>query len=65
MIFRTADLPSLLPGRVRDETLDRWDYREEESLEGIKADRSAIYGGFHLYVLKDAPAATPSEQPTP
>lgn len=59
VIFRTADLPSLLPGRVRDETLNRWDYREEQSLEGIKADRSAIYGGFHLYVLKDAAAKKP------
>ena len=56
VIFRTADLPSLLPGRVRSETLDRWDYREEASLEGIKADRSSIYGGFHLYVLKEAQA---------
>ncbi|MBI1261324.1 MAG: DUF3419 family protein [Rhizobiales bacterium] len=52
VIFRTAAEPSLLPGRVRDETLARWDYRAEESLAFTKADRSSIYGGFHLYVLR-------------
>lgn len=52
VIFRTAAEPSLLPGRVKDETLARWDYREAESLAFTKADRSSIYGGFHLYVFK-------------
>jgi S-adenosylmethionine-diacylglycerol 3-amino-3-carboxypropyl transferase len=52
VIFRTAAKPSLLPGRVEPETLDRWDYREAESLAFTARDRSAIYGGFHLYVLK-------------
>jgi S-adenosylmethionine-diacylglycerol 3-amino-3-carboxypropyl transferase len=52
VIFRTAAKPSLLPGRVVPEILDRWDYREEESLAFTASDRSAIYGGFHLYVLK-------------
>ena len=50
VIFRTADKPSLLPGRVYDETLDQWTYEEETSLELNAQDRSAIYGGFHLYV---------------
>lgn len=50
VIFRTADAPSLLPGRVYDETLDQWTYEEETSLELNAQDRSAIYGGFHLYV---------------
>jgi S-adenosylmethionine-diacylglycerol 3-amino-3-carboxypropyl transferase len=52
VIFRTAAKPTLLPGRVAPELLDRWDYREEESLAFTARDRSAIYGGFHLYVLK-------------
>ncbi|MBY0531469.1 MAG: DUF3419 family protein [Xanthobacteraceae bacterium] len=52
VIFRTAAKPSLLPGRVAPEILNRWDYREAESLAFTARDRSAIYGGFHLYVLK-------------
>lgn len=55
VIFRTADLPSLLPGRVAPEILARWDYREAESLDYTRRDRSSIYGGFHLYV-RDARA---------
>jgi S-adenosylmethionine-diacylglycerol 3-amino-3-carboxypropyl transferase len=54
VIFRTAAAPSLLPGRVTDATLDQWDYRAEASLAFTKQDRSSIYGGFHLYVLKGA-----------
>ncbi|AXS40126.1 DUF3419 family protein [Breoghania sp. L-A4] len=52
VVFRTAAEPSLLPGRVADETLDRWDYHEAESLELGRQDRSSIYGGFHLYSFK-------------
>ena len=51
VVFRTAAEPSLLPGRVIPEVLDRWNYAEAESLEMSRADRSAIYGGFHLYTL--------------
>ncbi len=54
VIFRTAAEPSLLPGRVEPEILDRWEYRAEESRALRDRDRSSIYGGFHLYVLKDA-----------
>jgi S-adenosylmethionine-diacylglycerol 3-amino-3-carboxypropyl transferase len=53
VIFRTAAEPSILPGRVSQSILDHWDYRQEESLDFSARDRSAIYGGFHLYVLKD------------
>lgn len=52
VLFRTAAAPTLLPGRVPDTILDRWDYRAAESLEFTKRDRSSIYGGVHLYVLK-------------
>ncbi len=53
VLFRTAAAPSLLPGRVPDAILDRWDYRAAESLDFTKRDRSSIYGGVHLYVLRD------------
>lgn len=52
VIFRTAAEPSLLPGRVADEVLDRWSYEEERSQELGRRDRSSIYGGVHLYVAK-------------
>ena len=52
VLFRTAAAPSLLPGRVPDDILGRWDYRAEESLDFTRRDRSSIYGGVHLYVLK-------------
>ncbi|WP_404480793.1 DUF3419 family protein [Novosphingobium sp. BL-52-GroH] len=52
VLFRTAAEPSLLPGRVPDTLLDRWDYRETESHAANRADRSSIYGGVHLYLFK-------------
>ncbi|UUL82149.1 DUF3419 family protein [Sphingomonas qomolangmaensis] len=52
VLFRTAAAPTLLPGRVPDAILDRWEYRAEESLDYTRRDRSAIYGGVHLYVFK-------------
>lgn len=52
VIFRTAAEPSLLPGRLDPALLDRWHYEEEASRAFTARDRSAIYGGFHLYVLK-------------
>ncbi len=54
VIFRTAAEPSLLPGRVAPAILSRWHYEEERSLELTRRDRSAIYGGFHLYVRGQA-----------
>ncbi len=53
VIFRTAAEPSLLPGRLAPELLGQWDYAEAESRAGTLRDRSAIYGGFHLYRLRD------------
>ena len=52
VIFRTAAEPSLLPGRVDPRVLDRWRYEAEQSRELTVRDRSAIYGGFHLYVFE-------------
>lgn len=51
VVFRTAAPATLLPGRVPDALLARWRYEERRSLELTRRDRSAIYGGFHLYVL--------------
>ncbi len=52
VIFRTAATPSLLPGRVSAEILNQWTYQAEQSKGWTDRDRSAIYGGFHLYVKK-------------
>lgn len=51
-IFRTAAEENLLFGRVDASLLGRWDYREVASREFHRRDRSSIYGGFHLQVLK-------------
>jgi len=53
VIFRTAGEESILPGRIPDTILNRWTYEAEASRAWVARDRSAIYGGFHLYVLKD------------
>lgn len=52
VLFRTAAEPTLLPGRLPDDLLRRWDYRADESLDYTRRDRSAIYGGVHLYISK-------------
>jgi S-adenosylmethionine-diacylglycerol 3-amino-3-carboxypropyl transferase len=52
VLFRTAGVETILPGRVPDSVLGRWDYRHEDSLDYTRRDRSSIYGGVHLYVLK-------------
>ena len=52
VIFRTAAEPTILPGRVADDILGQWEYKEKQSADFHARDRSAIYGGFHLYVKK-------------
>lgn len=54
VVFRTAAEPSLLPGRVSSSLLDQWAYEADASREFSAKDRSAIYGGFHLYVKRAA-----------
>ncbi|WP_336971707.1 DUF3419 family protein [Sphingobium aromaticiconvertens] len=51
VLFRTAGEPTILPGRVSDDILRHWRYEAEASLDYTARDRSAIYGGVHLYVL--------------
>jgi S-adenosylmethionine-diacylglycerol 3-amino-3-carboxypropyl transferase len=52
VIFRTAGLETILPGRVPEPLLSRWRYEREFSRVSTANDRSAIYGGFHLYILE-------------
>ncbi len=54
VIFRTAGVATILPGRIPEALLARWDYHAAESADWTRRDRSAIYGGFHLYTLKGA-----------
>lgn len=53
VIFRTAAEATLLPGRIDNALLSQWRYEAELSQDLTARDRSAIYGGFHLYVLRD------------
>ncbi|WP_108880107.1 DUF3419 family protein [Anderseniella sp. Alg231-50] len=52
IIFRTAARTSPLEGRVAPSVLDRWAYGKAASRRHTARDRSAIYGGFHLYELR-------------
>jgi S-adenosylmethionine-diacylglycerol 3-amino-3-carboxypropyl transferase len=54
VIFRTAADERLLPGRLPEELLARWSHDEARCREMTLRDRSSIYGGFHLYTLRDA-----------
>ena len=38
------------------EMLGKWAYDPDASKEAVKHDRSSIYGGFHVYTLKNGPA---------
>ena len=51
VIFRTAGADSILPGRVRPDILNRFNYNPEQCKKWAAADRSSIYGGFHMYEL--------------
>lgn len=53
VIFRTAGERTILPGRVPAEILDRWTYEEDHSHDLGCRDRSSVYGGFHLYTLRE------------
>ncbi len=49
VIFRTAAEESILTGKLAPALLDQWDYQAERSQTLNRQDRSAIYGGFHIY----------------
>jgi S-adenosylmethionine-diacylglycerol 3-amino-3-carboxypropyl transferase len=52
VIFRTAGEETILPGRIPDDILSRFDYDEARCKAWTAKDRSSIYGGFHRYVLR-------------
>jgi S-adenosylmethionine-diacylglycerol 3-amino-3-carboxypropyl transferase len=49
VIFRTAAEKSVISGRLHPEIDARWTYLAERSQSLNRLDRSAIYGGFHIY----------------
>ncbi|MDB5526396.1 MAG: hypothetical protein JWM58_4159 [Rhizobium sp.] len=49
VIFRTAAEKSVVENRLDPEIDGKWTYLKERSDSLGKADRSAIYGGFHIY----------------
>lgn len=49
VIFRTAAERSILDGKLSPALLDLWRYERERSNALGMRDRSAIYGGFHIY----------------
>ncbi|MFN3662695.1 DUF3419 family protein [Yoonia sp.] len=49
VLFRTGGTEDILPGRVPADLLGRWTYDADASAQGFAQDRSAIYGGVHLY----------------
>ena len=51
VLFRTGGSADILPGRVASHLLDQWAYDPEASRLATEQDRSAIYGGVHLYRL--------------
>jgi len=50
VIFRTAAERSIIEGRLSPALRAQWTYLEERSHALNLQDRSAIYGGFHIYV---------------
>lgn len=53
VLFRTGGRDDILPGRVASNILDQWIYDAEASNTALATDRSAIYGGVHLYRKAD------------
>jgi S-adenosylmethionine-diacylglycerol 3-amino-3-carboxypropyl transferase len=49
VIFRTAGAESPLERKVPAAIMGNWSYEPHEAKKGLDADRSSIYGGFHVY----------------
>ena len=54
VIFRTAGPDSPLERKLPAAVLESWVYEPENAQAYFDKDRSSIYGGFHIYTLKDA-----------
>lgn len=55
IIFRTAGADSPIETALPSDLRQKFHYEKEFSNRLFKQDRAAIYGGFHLYVLKNLP----------
>ncbi|WP_353571302.1 DUF3419 family protein [Candidatus Albibeggiatoa sp. nov. BB20] len=55
IIFRTASIDSPIETDLPPELRKLFVYEEERSKELYKKDRSAIYGGFHIYSMPSKP----------
>ena len=53
IIFRTAGADSPVETALPADLRARFVYEKEQSRRLFKQDRAAIYGGFHLYTLKN------------
>jgi len=49
VLFRTGGSADILPGRIAEATLSQCQYDAAASQVAFQSDRSAIYGGVHLY----------------
>ena len=47
--FRTGGAPDILPQHLPQDLLSAWRSDPAAARAGHEADRSAIYGGFHVY----------------
>lgn len=54
VIFRTASEDSPLTSALTPAFLGRWEYDPAKSAQAVLKDRSSIYGGFHVYTLRNA-----------
>jgi S-adenosylmethionine-diacylglycerol 3-amino-3-carboxypropyl transferase len=52
IVFRSGGALSPVEAALPPDLKSRFTYHREQSLELFKRDRSAIYGGFHLYVME-------------
>jgi len=52
IIFRTAGATSPVEASIPEELRGRFVYEKELSENLFKQDRSSIYGGFHVYVVR-------------
>jgi len=53
VLYRTADEPNVLDGRLADSLIGMWQLLPERSAELTAQDRSSIYGATWLYVRRD------------
>ncbi len=52
IVFRTAAATSPVEAALPPSLKAKFDYKEALSKVLLEEDRSAIYGGFHLYVME-------------